>query len=124
VKYKIYCEVCRVPFIHHGELEPGAAVICTVCGAKLKIVKLQPEVTACRYPQDPELEIREQVENFARLRGYFFNEEKESIIEGLLGKYRKFGDFYCPCRYDNIPENICPCLETRLNQVRKEGRCL
>jgi len=124
VKHKIYCEVCRVSFIYNGEPEVGAAIICTVCGARLEVLSGHPEVEARRYPQDPEEEIRERAENFARLRGYIFDAEKESIIEGLIDKHKKFGDFYCPCRFDNIPENICPCLETRLNQVRKEGRCL
>ena len=124
VKHKIYCEVCRVTFIFNGSLEAGDAVVCTVCGAKLEVTALEPEAAARRYPQDPEQEIRERAENFARLRGYVFDGEKESILQGLIDKHKKFGDFYCPCRFDNIPENICPCLETRMNQVRKDGKCL
>ena len=58
------------------------------------------------------------------MKGYIFDENKEDIMEGLLEKWRLFGDFYCPCRFDNIPENICPCLETRQNAVKKEGSCL
>ncbi len=124
MKHKIFCEVCRVSFIHRGELKAGAAVICTVCGARLEVLEVEPEIKARRFPQEPEQEIRERVDTFARLRGYIFNAEKENIIEGLMDKYKKFGDFYCPCRFDNIPENICPCLETRMNQVKKEGQCL
>ncbi|HOL17452.1 MAG TPA: ferredoxin-thioredoxin reductase catalytic domain-containing protein [Bacillota bacterium] len=124
MKHKIFCEVCRVSFIHRGELKAGETVICTVCGARLEVLELKPEVKARRYPQEPEQEIRERVDNFARLRGYVFDAEKEAIIAGLMDKYKKFGDFYCPCRFDNIPENICPCLETRMNQVKKEGQCL
>ncbi len=44
MKHKIYCEVCQVSFIHKGELAAGAAVICTVCGAKLEVIELEPEV--------------------------------------------------------------------------------
>jgi ferredoxin-thioredoxin reductase catalytic subunit len=110
--------------MHEGELAEGMSVTCTVCGARLEVVSIQPVVMARRYAQVPELEIRERAENFARLRGYRFDEMKEPILEGLLTKYRRFGDFYCPCRFDNIPEHICPCLETRLGEVRKAGRCL
>ena len=40
-----------------------------------------------------------------------------------IGIREAHGDFFCPCKFDNIPENICPCLETRSNRVIKEGMC-
>jgi hypothetical protein len=123
VKHKIYCEVCRIPFLFSGEVEPGQTVVCTICGAELEITAVDSEVTATRFKQDPETEIRNRSENFARLRGYTFNEDKELVIEGLIGKNEMYGDFYCPCKFDNVPENICPCLETRMNEVRKVGHC-
>ncbi len=123
MKHKIYCEVCRVPFIHRGEVEQGMVVICTVCGAELEITALEPEVSAVRPPRDPAQEILKRAENFAALRGYTFNEDKELVLEGLESKNELYGDFYCPCRFENIPENVCPCLETRMNEVRKAGRC-
>ncbi len=123
MKHKIYCEVCRVSFIHRGEVENGETVICTVCGAELVITEQEPEVKAVRPDIDPETEIRNRVENYARLRGYTFNEDKEMVIEGLIGKNKLYGDFYCPCRFENTPENICPCLPTRMNEVRKVGHC-
>jgi len=123
MKHKIFCEVCRVPFVYRGELEPGQVVVCTVCGAELKVNALEPEVNAARLPQDPEKEIRRRVDNYASLRGYVFNEDKELVIEGLIEKHRLFGDFYCPCRFENIQDNVCPCLPTRSNEVRKLGQC-
>lgn len=123
VKHKIYCEVCRVPFIYSGDVEAGQVVICTVCGAELEILQAPPEIEAARLKQDPEREIRNRAENYARLRGYVFNEDKELVLEGLIDKHKLYGDFYCPCRFDNIAENVCPCLETRMNEVRKMGHC-
>lgn len=120
---KVYCEVCRVSFVYREEPLQGQVVICTVCGAELEITGLEPEIKARRFLQDPATEIRNRAENYARLRGYTFNEDKELVIEGLIGKYEMYGDFYCPCRFDNIPENICPCLPTRTGEVRKEGYC-
>jgi len=122
---KVYCPVCQVNFISKEHLTLGDEVICTVCGAKLEITNTDQEVLESkRYPMDPEKEIRERVDTFAKLRRYTFNEDKEDLIEGLLEKYRTYGDFYCPCRFDNIPEHVCPCLETRQNAVKKEGQCL
>lgn len=123
MKNKIYCEVCLLSFIHKGEIEIGQVVTCTICGAELEIESIEPELTAHRFAQDPEKEIRNRSENFARLRGYTFNEDKELVIEGLIDKNKLFGDFYCPCRFENIPENVCPCLPTRMNEVRKLGHC-
>lgn len=123
MKHKIYCEVCRVPFIYRGEVAKNQVVICTVCGAELEITSIEPEVNATRFAQDPEIEIRNRVENYARLRNYTFNEDKELVIEGLIGKNNLYGDFYCPCRFENIPENVCPCLPTRMNDVKKMGHC-
>ena len=123
MKSKVFCEVCRASFVYQGDLSPGAHVVCTICGAELEIKETEPEINASRLSQDPETEIRNRVENYARLRNYTFNEDKELVLEGLVEKNRLFGDFYCPCRFDAIPENVCPCLETRMNEVRKNGRC-
>lgn len=124
MKHKIYCSVCQVSFLHHGAVSPGELVVCSVCGAELEVTATEPEVKAVRAALAPEREIRNRVENFARLRDYTFNEDKELVIEGLISKNELYGDFYCPCRFDNIPENVCPCLETRMNAVKKQGHCL
>ncbi|WP_148134454.1 ferredoxin-thioredoxin reductase catalytic domain-containing protein [Candidatus Formimonas warabiya] len=120
---KVYCPVCRVSFLVKEPPHTGETLICPVCGAKLTIAQEHP-LEAVRSPQKPEEEILERVENYARLRGYVFDENKQEIVRGLLEKNERFGDFYCPCRFDNIPENICPCLETRQGYVNKEGSCL
>ncbi len=123
MKHKIYCEVCRVPFVYRDEVTVGKTLVCSVCGAELEVTDTEPEVLARRLPQDPETEIRNRAENYASLRGYTFNEDKEMVLEGLVGKNNLYGDFYCPCRFENTPENICPCLETRMGEVRKVGHC-
>ncbi len=123
MKSKIYCPVCQMYFISKDSIEIGKEVICNICGARLEITELEPQFSTRRVPQDPEDEIYDRVETFAQMRGYVFDDNKEDIMSGLLEKNRKFGDFYCPCRFDNVPENVCPCLETRRNAVRKEGSC-
>lgn len=120
---KIFCPVCQVAFIVKGPLAENEPVLCPVCGAILEITAISPEIMVRKLPQEPEVEIRERVDNFARLKGYVFNEDKELVMEGLLQKKEKYGDFFCPCKFDNVPENICPCLETRRGRVQKEGMC-
>jgi lysine biosynthesis protein LysW len=124
MRSSITCPVCGVAFVYQDTSEPGTVVICPVCGAKIEVAAVTPEFQVRKLLQEPEVEISERVENFARLRGYVFNEDKELFIKGLLNKKSRYGDFFCPCRYQNIPENLCPCLDTRSGRVRKEGRCL
>ncbi|MEN3202773.1 MAG: ferredoxin-thioredoxin reductase catalytic domain-containing protein [Atribacterota bacterium] len=121
---KMLCPVCQVAFLVKEEKIPGKKIICPVCGAVL-ILEKERDFWVLKRPKDmtPEEEIRSRVENFARLRGYYFNEMKEPLIEALLKKYERYGDFYCPCKIDNIPENVCPCLETRQGSVERNGRC-
>jgi len=121
---KLFCPVCQTSFIYKEEKEIGKKIVCPVCGAVLELVEEEGTLKAQR-PSDlsPQEGITQRVENFARLRGYRFNEMKKPLIEGLLKKYERFGDFYCPCKIDNIPENVCPCLETRQGSVEKNGRC-
>lgn len=120
---KILCPVCQVPFLMREQPGDDGALLCPVCGAKLEITDAGPEIMVRKFPQEPEAEIRERAENFARLRGYIFNENKELVLEGLLEKKEKYGDFFCPCKADNVPKNICPCLETRSGRVLREGSC-
>ncbi|MCX6090484.1 MAG: hypothetical protein NTX88_09005 [Candidatus Atribacteria bacterium] len=121
---KILCPVCQVSFILKEPKEAGRAIVCPVCGAVLVMVQ-EGTVWSLTRPAHLSLEeeIHQRVDNFARLRGYHFNEMKEAVVKGLLSKNQRFGDFYCPCRIDNIPENICPCLFTRQGDVEKNGKC-
>ncbi len=120
----IYCPVCQVNFKPQEEIKAGAVVICRVCGARMEILQAEPQIEARKLPQEPAQEIQDRVHTFAGLKGYVFNENKQLVIDGLLEKKEVYGDFYCPCRFDNVPENVCPCRETRQNQVKKEGQCL
>lgn len=124
MRIKIYCPVCNLHFASKEEVQEGQQVICPICAARLEIVQTSPEIETRRYPQDPETEIRERVDTYARMKGYVFNEDKEEVLEGLLQKNEQFGDFYCPCRLENIPDNVCPCLDTRKGEVQREGVCL
>ena len=123
MKNKVYCPVCQVTFQTTILLETDAILICPVCGAKLQVEALKPEVSIIKFPQEPKEEIDERLDAFAKLRNFTFNEDKQDLLEGLLAKKEKYGDFYCPCRYDNIPENICPCLKTRQGEVVQKGKC-
>lgn len=123
MKNKIFCPVCRLSFLNSEALNDGDALICPICGAKLQVVTLSPEVQVTKYPQDPKDEINERLNTFAHLRNFVFNEDRDDILTGMMQKKEKYGDFYCPCKLDNIPENICPCLETRMGQVIKKGHC-
>ena len=123
MKIKVNCPVCLVTFQTTAALTAKALLICPVCGAKLQVESLEPEVTVRKFAQEPKDEIDQRLAAFAELRNFTFNEDKPDIFEGLLAKKEKYGDFYCPCRFDNVPENICPCLKTRQGEVVQKGKC-
>jgi ferredoxin-thioredoxin reductase catalytic subunit len=120
---RIYCPVCQAKFKFVDGWKAGSIVICPVCGQKLRLVKSSEGWTGERPDKGSEKEIRERAEEYARLRGYAFNDMKEDIIEGLMGKNKRFGDFYCPCRMLHVPEYQCPCQPTRAGDVDKNGKC-
>jgi len=124
MKSKIYCPVCRVSFPAPERLNRGDTVVCPVCGALLTVENPGPgETAAVKTSQEPWEEINGRIDAFARLRRYVFKDTRDLVLEGLMQKKETYGDFYCPCRLENVPENICPCLETRTNRVLKEGSC-
>ncbi len=41
------------------------------------------------------------------------------IIDALKRNHQKYGESYCPCKVDRIPDNICPCKE-----YRDTGKCI
>lgn len=120
---KIYCPVCQVSFLQKETMTKGKIIICPVCGAKLELTQIEPEIIAQKVVQQPLDEIIERIEAFAKLRNFTFNEDREDLVAGLLKKKETYGDFYCPCRFENTPENICPCHQTRMGFVQKNGNC-
>lgn len=120
---RVYCPVCLAKFKLEPGWKAGDIVICPICGQKLRLRKAPEGWFGDRPEKGQENEIRERAEQFAGLRGYAFNDMKEEIIEGLLGKNKRFGDFYCPCRMEHTPEYQCPCQPTRAGDVEKNGKC-
>jgi len=120
---RVYCPVCLARFRFEEGWSDGSVVVCPICGQRLKLVGSPDGWLGERVDKGTEKEIRARAENYARLKGYVFNEIKEDLIEGLMGKYRRFGDFYCPCRMEHTPEYQCPCKPTRGGDVERDGRC-
>jgi len=120
---RVHCPVCLAKFRFEEGWEEGTIVVCPICGQTLRLAKSPDGWLGERVDKGTEKEIRDRAENYARIKGYVFNEIKEDLIEGLMGKYRRFGDFYCPCRMEHKPEFQCPCKPTRGGDVERDGRC-
>jgi len=53
---------------------------------------------------------------YARRIGAGINSDKEIVeivTNGLDNNLAKFGVRYCPCRIEQRPNSVCPCLEFR-----------
>ena len=120
---RVCCPVCLTRFKFLPAWKEGDTVVCPICGEKLLLERKPEGWVGARIERGTEREIRERTNEFARLRGYVFNEMKEEIIQGLLGKGKRFGDFYCPCRMMNVPEYQCPCQPTRAGDAEVNGKC-
>ena len=69
--------------------------------------------------------IKNWAETYARVNGFKLNPDEkvtDMVIEGLLKKEQKFNARYCPCRIQNVPENICPCIYHK-DEIKKDGAC-
>jgi len=117
----LHCRLCGENL--ESTTVPNIDTTCMNCGTKNHVTYHQSELVVEAVPGDPELELRERIEEFARLRNYRFNEFKEPVILALLEKRDKNGDFYCPCKARSVPENVCPCKETRDGDVEQNGKC-
>ena len=56
---------------------------------------------------------------------YVLNEDPtmlKFLLDGLLNKRERYGDFFCPCRLSTAPENVCPC-STHKEDIKKNGYC-
>lgn len=120
---RVYCPVCLARFKHDPKWKEGDVVICPICGQKLKLEHAPEGWTGARVDRGLDGEIRERADEFARIRGYVFNDMKEEVLEGLIGKNKRFKDFYCPCRMMHDPEYQCPCKPTRAGDVDVNGKC-
>jgi len=110
-KRRIFCPVCSARFAPDGEVVEGNLVRCNICGQMLVVRAGDDQWVGERRSMLSEEEIRDRIDGYANINGYAFNEMKEEIIEGLIGKRDAFGDFYCPCR------------PTRGGDVERLGRC-
>jgi ferredoxin-thioredoxin reductase catalytic subunit len=50
-----------------------------------------------------------------------------ALIEGMIRRKAKFGDYYCPCRVvtgnaETDRRNVCPC-ETHEAEIAETGKC-
>lgn len=86
------------------------------------IIAIGVVLIGCSKP-DPKKQITAIVDRFAREKGHFFGKSKDLIIDNLVNKQKNFGRFYCPCKLDHTPQNVCPCLDTRNGEVDDKGRC-
>ncbi len=120
---RVYCPVCQAKFRFETGWKEGQIVVCPICGQKLQLKLSGNEWIGDRPEKGTEKEIRERVDGYARLKGYVFNDMKEELLEGLLAKNKRFGDFFCPCRMEHVPEFMCPCKPTRGGDVERNGKC-
>ena len=75
-------------------------------------------------------EIRERIERHLGETNYRLNPSEkvvEALVDGLVKRKVRFGDYYCPCRVvtgDAAKDalNVCPC-STHDEEIAASGKC-
>jgi len=75
-------------------------------------------------------QLYEQLKKFQESKGYFFNKDKEmvmNLLESLLINKERYGYMACPCRlasgdYHKDKDILCPCIY-REKDVEAYGAC-
>lgn len=71
--------------------------------------------------------IRSLLESYAKEKGYTLGARTDLVIEGLMKRREKFGEYYCPCRIPRgepgeVEWMICPCTKMH-EEVQVGGKC-
>lgn len=107
---QMFCRVCKGPLKSVQATE--VIMTCPECGTMNRLAFSEGQWSTKKASLDPETEIRQRADEFARIRNYRFRDLKEPIIQALVKKHQKYGDFYCPCKARTVLENVCPCKQT------------
>lgn len=65
------------------------------------------------------------VESVAKQRNLFIQPDEKrynAIILSLVKNKAKYGEYYCPCRINRTPENVCPCKKME-SDILESGKC-
>jgi len=111
------------------KIEDGKAVSdnekCISCGMCISHCPVNAIIVEKIEKEEKHKLIKMWVREYARINGFRANPDEkiqDAIIGGLLAKEEKFGARYCPCRIQNIQENICPCAYHK-DEIEKDGAC-
>jgi ferredoxin-thioredoxin reductase catalytic subunit len=57
--------------------------------------------------------LKEILQRIDEFKDFLDVDRKDLIIDGLIKRKQKTGEFYCPCKLECSADNICPCIEFR-----------
>lgn len=65
------------------------------------------------------------LKEIAKTKGWKLNPNFR-VVQAILKSQNKFhekeGEYYCPCKKEHVPENICPCVNSQ-NEIDADGHC-
>jgi ferredoxin-thioredoxin reductase catalytic chain len=68
---------------------------------------------------------RAELETIAETNGWKVN-PNQNAVNGLLisqnNAKQRLGEYYCPCKIQRTPANICPCADAA-REIAENGRC-
>lgn len=89
-------------------------------------------VQRVQIPNEDFDKMKSTVEKIAKVKGWHLNpdiRERDYLITALVWNKINKGKQYCPCKVEEIPENVCPCravegkYKSSEDMVKESGSC-
>ncbi|MBI4296723.1 MAG: hypothetical protein HY667_06370 [Chloroflexi bacterium] len=68
-------------------------------------------------------ELRERVRAFCDKAGYELSPQADNILGDIVHMKELFGDYYCSCQTQRLPETVCVCQPVRNGLVDMMESC-
>lgn len=68
-------------------------------------------------------ELRARVKAFCERAGYQLSPQADNMLRDIVHMKELFGDYYCSCQTQRLPETVCVCEAVRNGLVDIMGSC-
>ena len=83
-----------------------------------------PKSKVLKVNTDSDLEqLRQRVTAFCTEAGYQLSPQADAILRDIVNMKQQFGDYYCSCQPQRLPETVCVCQPVRNGLVKLMGSC-
>lgn len=68
-------------------------------------------------------EITNRLEEFCREHNLKLSPSRRELVRDLVQMKKLWGEYYCPCQTERVPETVCVCTAVKDGLVEVMGAC-